>query len=155
MAPLIKQLGKSPEMTVAQMARERDLIDQINRRFTEMGDQIALLVAFSKIGRLVCAGRCGTNGTGGISFSEVVGATVSVASPDLRITFDKVRPTGTNGPTYHAYAVAFTAASARFYHDSSVAAAEFCEIRLRDGGGGLVNVATTAVNLALFVLDRD
>jgi hypothetical protein len=113
------------------------------------------LLPILSIGRPICAGRCGTDASGGITFSDVVGGTVSVSGSDLRVTFDTARPVGPNGPTYMPFAIAFTAASARFYHASSVAEATFCDLRLRAGGGGLVDVSTTAVNLALFVLDKN
>lgn len=149
MTTLLKKRGDyGPEL--------RDLVDQINRLLVERDNELAPLIAMLAIGRPIVAGRCGTNGTGGISFSDVLGARVSVSGTDIRITFNEPRPQGPNGPTYMPFAIPFTAASARMYAASSVASVNFCDMRLRDNAGNIVSAAgPSAVNLALFVLDRD
>jgi hypothetical protein len=147
--------GPDKRLDGQEQRKLRNLVDQINARIDAIENQLAPLLTFAGFGSVICAGRCGTNGTGGISFSNVKGATVSVVGQDLRVTFAEARTVGPDGPTYMPFGVAFTAGNARFYHASAVASPQFCDLRLRDGGGGLVNVAITAVNLALFVLDHN
>lgn len=87
-SPIIKQLGSQPGMTVEQRRRERDLIDQVNKRAGTLEQRIAALEADPV---MFAFGIVTTDGSGDLTTDFAFGCTLSVANARVRMTFTKPR----------------------------------------------------------------
>lgn len=155
MAPLIKQLGRAPDMTVEQMARERDLIDQLNRNAASaFAGQEASIAALASLFRPIAGGRVTTAGLG-VFTAEVLGCTVSLTGGNQRITFDEQRtiPTGKTFPTYIPLAIAFAGNLDRLYCATNTTQLAFFDFVLRNSAGGAVDPAVTPIAMAFLVFE--
>jgi hypothetical protein len=143
MARLIKLLGTPVEQDARLVARERDLIDQINRALQERDAEVTGL---KPTFRTIAAGRVQMNGGGGFTINEALGCRLSVSGSDLRLDFDEEQPlplrynvvgTRIGGNTRAQFLTLYSATA--------------CIIRITDMGGGIESFAATMLSYAFTV----
>lgn len=153
--PRIKQLGPRPKMTPEEIRRERDLIDQINKRAGGIDATVATIddrVAALEDIRIIAAGRVSTNGVGGFSSNQSRGCVVTISGAELIITLNTPRP-GT-APFHHQFAGTYQTSGFRSPMISTYNA-RTVGVTARADTGGLISASTNSVTLVFTITDWD
>jgi hypothetical protein len=142
---LIKQLGK-PTAPGADLARERDLIEQINRCLTERDQQIAALLA-----EPVCfAFGCGTtDGLGGITPLYTYGCTLEVQGTQVVARFREERANDE-----YVYSALFVGDLSRVpvAVNLTVKTTEFCGVRFKTDAGTTWSASTNVFSTLIWAI---
>jgi hypothetical protein len=151
--PRIKQKGIDRGMTPEQIRRERDLVDQINKRLTTGQADLTEVQSLLTAPRTIGVAHVRTDGAGGFTFNLAGGITITLAGTRLRVNFSPERPTVGGEPHYYVHYMAVgtgtRTSTVTTYGPAS------CDLVVRNSGGAEINFSTASEEGLITISDFD